>query len=37
MKPIEEDIDRKEDKKKTVNGKERERDRLEEYLDSIGL
>jgi len=35
MKPIEGDIDRKENEKKTVKGKER--DRFEEYLDSIGL
>ena len=33
MKPIE----GKENEKKTVKGKERERDSFEEYLDSIGL
>jgi hypothetical protein len=37
MKPTEGDIDRKENEKKTVKGKEKERDRFEEYLDSIGL
>jgi hypothetical protein len=37
MKPIERNIDKRENEKKTVKGKEKERDRLEEYLDSIGL